>query len=69
MTLTEQQMHEIGNLRRQLAEAHDLRLITIRDDTGYRGSMYGFGAAGRASADAYNFLASLQARHLANAEA
>jgi hypothetical protein len=61
MTLSAAQMEEIGKLRKRLAETHDLRLLVDKGTTGWAGRMYGIGEAGSAAADAYNFLATLQA--------
>ncbi len=55
---TSAQMEEIGQLRKRLAETHDLRLVVL--DNNKRGMMYGIGEAGNAAADAYNFLAAMQ---------
>lgn len=50
----------IADLRRKLAEAHDLRLISWVNEAGQRvGTMVGTGPAASAAADAYNFLADI----------
>ena len=60
--MDETKLEAIGRLRRDLAETHDMQLITFADAQGRkRGQMAGLGdPAATAAANAYNFLAELQ---------
>lgn len=60
--MDETKLEAIGRLRRDLAETHDMQLITFVDAQGRkRGQMSGRGGpAATAAANAYNFLAELQ---------